>query len=251
LHYCAVARHHRLSVKPHVVVIFYLEGGLNQKNGIYIANPGLGPAIIKAISVEVGGKLYSAASTHPWRNVLHDLTISVGCFKYGLVQPRSALKSGEEWALLTLTQAKLPIVDGRPCQDEMLKFLKAEGLKVHVQYESMYGEPDERIAESPFDNDMMSDIATAEMQLVTPQLAEQLQSLQAQTEQLVQQQLAPQLVEQLQSIQAQTEQLVHRMQQVHDNTMKRTAALAERMLFHELYGNWWLWRKDRPMNPQD
>ena len=76
-----VERHYRLSVKTHVNVIFYLEGRRDQKNGIYLANRGLGPAVIKAVSVEVGGKSYRASYKHPWRSALRDLNIIANCFK--------------------------------------------------------------------------------------------------------------------------------------------------------------------------
>ena len=57
-----------------------------KRNGIYIANPGLGPAIIKALSVEVGGKSYNAMDQHVWRNVFHDLAIVPGCFRQRVVE---------------------------------------------------------------------------------------------------------------------------------------------------------------------
>src|SRR5919108_799517 len=142
LQYRAVTRHYRLSVRPHMNVNLYLEGGLSERNGIYIENPGLGPAIIKALSVEVGGKSYSTVDKRLWQNVFHDLTIPPGCFRQRSMQSGSVLKSGEELALLTITHATPPIVDGHLCHIELLKFLKAEGLKVRIQYDSMYSEPD-------------------------------------------------------------------------------------------------------------
>ena len=142
-----VERHYRLSVKPHVNVMFYLEGRKDQKNGIYLGNNGLGPAIIKAVSVEVGGKSYSAADKHPWRSMLRDLDIVSNCFKYRLAQPGTALKSGEEFALLIVTNAESPVIDGRPCHVELIRLMKAEGLKVHIHYESMYEEPHETVVE--------------------------------------------------------------------------------------------------------
>jgi hypothetical protein len=233
--YSAVTRHYRLSVRPHVNVIFYLEGGRSERNGIYIANPGLGPAIIKALSVEVGGKSYSAADNRPWPNVFRDLTLAPGCFRQTWVQPGSVLKSGEEIALLTTTHANTAIVDGRLCQIELLKFLKAEGLKVRIQYESMYGEPRETIDESPVDSGMISEISTAMMQ-----------------------QLAPKLVEQLQSMLAQFKQLGDQMQQANVAATKRMADLWGLILLQELYEDppgaprgWWLQKRDHPINPQD
>ena len=232
LPYRAVTRHYRLSVKPHVNVIFYLEGGPNQRNGVYITNPGLGPAIIKAVSVEVGGKSYDAVNNNPWRNVLHDLAIMPTCFRYGLVQPESALKPGEEFALLNITHANPPVVDGRSCHIQLLRLLNTEGLKVRIQYESMYGEPHERIVESLINSDMISDIVTVAMQQLAPKLAEQLQSMVA--------------------------QLAEQMQQFQANMTKRTAEMAGQMLLSELYEDppgapegWWVWRKVRFRIQQD
>jgi hypothetical protein len=235
LQYRAVTRHYRLSVRPHVNITFVLEGGRDERNGIYIANLGLGPAIIKALSVEVGGKSYNAMDKRVWRNVFHDLTIVPGCFRQGWAQSGSALKSGEELALLTITHANPPIVDGHSCHIELLKFLKAEGLKVRMQYESMYGEPDEAICESWIDSGTISDISTAMMQ-----------------------QLAPKLAEQLQSMLAQLTHLADQMQRSHVDAMKRMADLAGLILLHELYEDppgapwgWWLQKRASPMNPQD
>jgi hypothetical protein len=81
--YEVVERHYRLSVRPHVVITFTLEGGTGEKNAIYLANPGLGPAIMKALSVEVGGKSYDAMDKRVWRNIFRDLAIVPGCFRQG------------------------------------------------------------------------------------------------------------------------------------------------------------------------
>jgi hypothetical protein len=224
-----------LSVKPHVNVIFYLEGWLGGKNGIYIENCGLGPAIIKAVSAEVGGKSYGTGTKYPWRKVFDDLTILPTCFKYGLIQPESALKSGEEFALLTVTHANPPVVDGRPCHLELLRLLRAEGLKVRIQYESMYGEPQERVADSAVDSDIISDMATAMVH-----------------------QVAPPLVEKLQGVVEQLKQVGDKMQQSQAEAMKRMPYLAGLMLLRALYEDppgappdWWFRQKGNPTKPED
>jgi hypothetical protein len=195
-----------------VVITFTLEGGTGEKNAIYLANPGLGPAIMKALSVEVGGKSYDAMDKRVWRNIFRDLMIIPGCFRQGWAQPGSALKPGDEIGLLTLTHAKPPVIDERSCLIELLKFLKAEGLKVRMQYESLYGEPHEAIGESWIDNDTILDIALATMQL-----------------------MAPKIVEQVQSTLPQLQQLVNRLEQMQANAMKYMPALAELTLLRYLY----------------
>jgi hypothetical protein len=226
--YEVVERHYRLSVRPHVVITFTLEGGTGEKNGIYIANLGLGPAIVKALSVEVGGKSYDAMDRRVWRNIFRDLTIVPGCFRQGWAQPGNAWKPGDEIGLLTVTHANPPVVNGRSCHIELLKFLKIEGLKVRMQYESMYGESYEAIGESWIDKDTISDISMVMMQQLVPKIVE----------------LA---VEQVQSMLPQFQQLVDQLQQVHVNVMKHTPALAELMLLRYLYEDppgaplgWWL-----------
>jgi hypothetical protein len=145
------------------------------------------------------------------------------------------LKSGEELTLLTVTYANPPVVGGYSCHIELQKFLAAEGLKVRIQYESMYGEPHETIAESPVDSDTISDIATVMMQ-----------------------QVAPKLVEQLQSMHAHLTQLRDQMQELHVHATKRTADVAELMLLQELYEDppgapraRWLQQRGSPIIPQD
>jgi hypothetical protein len=144
------------------------------------------------------------------------------------------LKSGEELALLSVTRANSPIVEGRLCTLELLRLLKAEGLKVRMQSESMYGKPKEAISESWVDSDTISDLTTPIMQQV----------------------LVPKLTEQLQTTLAQLTPLVDQMKQLHDKTMKRMADLWGLMLLRELYEDppgfprdWWLPQKDSPMEP--
>jgi hypothetical protein len=126
-------------------------------------------------------------------------------------------------------------VNERACHIELLKFLKAEGLKVRMQYESLYGEPHEAISESWIDNDTILDIALTTMQ-----------------------QIAPKIVEQVQSMLPQFQQLVDRLQQMQVNAIKRMPDLAGLMLLQELYEDspgaprgWWFKQRVSPMKPKD
>jgi hypothetical protein len=236
LQYFVVRKHHRLSVRPHVVITFTLEGGTGEKNGIYLANPGLGPAIMKALSVEVGATSYDAMDKRVWRRVFRDLALVPGCFRQGWARPGNALKAGEELPLLTITHANPPVVDGQPCPIELLKFLKAEGLKIRMQYESMYGEPYEAVGESWVDDQTIADVAMAGLQ----------------------QQVMPKMVEQLKGMVPQLQLIADRLQQMQDKAMKHMPGLAGQMLLHELYEdppgapwNWWLQKRDYSINPHD
>jgi hypothetical protein len=223
--YRAVTRHYRLSVRPHVVITFPLEGGTGERNGIYLANPGLGPAIIKALSVEVGGKSYDAAEQRVWKNIFRDLGLVLGCFRQGWAPVGTAIKPGDEIGLLTVTHAKPPVVDGRSCHIELLKFLRAEGLKVHMQYESMYGEPHEAIGESWVDSEIISDTAVG----------------------IMQQHVVPKMVKQVEGMLPQLHELVDRLQRMQDKTIKYMSYSGELMLLHYLYEDptgappdWWV-----------
>jgi hypothetical protein len=147
-----------------------------------------------------------------WRNVFDDLAIVPGCFRRGWVESGSALKSGEEWLLLTITHADPPVVGEHLCPIELLNFLKAEGLKVRVQYESIYGESYEVVRESWIDDDTISDISTALIQHLVPKLKEQLQDT----------------LEQLKKFR-------DHMQQMQAKMDKHTADLLGQILLRELY----------------
>jgi hypothetical protein len=219
-----------------VDIAYYLEGKLNERNGIYIANSGLGPAIIKAVSVEVGGKSYNAMDKHVWQNVFHDLKINPFCFRRGWI---GVLKPGEEFAILTITHANPPVVGEHLYSIELLKFLKAEGLKVRLQYESLYGNPAETIRESWIDSDMIAEISTALMAQLAPKIVEQVQSTVVQLTQAL-------------------GQMQDQMQQWRVDATKHMADLGVLMLLRELYEDppgaprgWWLPQRRSPMKPQD
>jgi hypothetical protein len=146
--YQAAVTHNKLSVKPHVAVTVQLEGGLLERTGMYISNEGLGPAIINTITVEVGGKSYDATNPYVWRNIAHDRNLEINCFRRGFAKLGSVLKAGEERSLLVVTQALIPVVGGKICHEELLQFLQSDGLKVRVDYASMYGDSWETIGDS-------------------------------------------------------------------------------------------------------
>jgi hypothetical protein len=133
-------------------------------------------------------------------------------------------------------------VDERACQFELLKFLKAEGLKVRMQYESLYGEPHEAISESWIDNDTILDIALTTMQQIAPKIVEQVQSM----------------LPQFQSMLPKFQQLVARLQQMQVDAIKHMPDLAGLMLLQELYEDppgaprgWWLKQRGSPVKPKD
>jgi hypothetical protein len=64
-HLEAVRKHQQLSVKPNVRVVAYFEGQ-DRRNGIYITNVGLGPAIIKSVQIIDSTTTYQLPGLNPW-----------------------------------------------------------------------------------------------------------------------------------------------------------------------------------------
>lgn len=126
--------HNRLSVRPKIVVTPYLEGD-GGRNGVYVSNPGLGPAIIKSMKVTIGQSTFEGVGANLWPQILKTLDINSLCFAKGWPNNDAVVKSGEELLLLGTTKA-----DVKLCSLEALKLLNKREMTITVTYESMYGE---------------------------------------------------------------------------------------------------------------
>jgi hypothetical protein len=96
-YYDAVITYYKLSVKPYVGVYASLAGP-GGKNGFYVANHGLGPAFVKKLYVEGGGRTYDGFNKSLWQNVVKDLNswknynLSLTCYREIFVQPDSIIR---------------------------------------------------------------------------------------------------------------------------------------------------------------
>jgi len=127
--------HNRLSVAPLLHVVSYAEGP-GGRNGFYVANVGLGPAILKEFSARSGNFVANGFEVDQWTDVLSAADMNSFCFSSGWPRYESAVKAGEERPLFQITQAH----GNGTCYAEMVKLIGGRGIDLIVRYESMYGE---------------------------------------------------------------------------------------------------------------
>ena len=134
-HLEAIRNHQRLSVKPNVRVVAYLEGQ-DLRNGIYITNVGLGPAIIKSVQIIDGTTTHQLPGLDPWPLILANMHLDSLCFLKGHPIPDSVIRPGEELPFVAKTRA------GRiDCDLPVASLVAKNSLRFKVAYESMYEEP--------------------------------------------------------------------------------------------------------------
>ncbi|MCA0177976.1 MAG: hypothetical protein LCH73_17085 [Proteobacteria bacterium] len=127
-------RHNQLSVRPLLLLTPHLEGPTG-RNGLYLSNQGLGPAILRDIRVTVGEQSFEGLGKSKWREVLIALDSDPNCFALAWPQEQSALKIGEEIALLSPTKAGI-----LSCGVATMVLLTQRRFTVDIQYESLYGD---------------------------------------------------------------------------------------------------------------
>jgi hypothetical protein len=122
----------RLSVRPYVVAAPLLDesGG---KIGLYLSNAGIGPAIIKDMSVTIGGRSYKGLGPSIWPQFIQDVNGTRFCYRTGWPAQNAVLRIGADDPLLTVAVTASP-----SCKSEILKILAGERIYVHVSYESIY-----------------------------------------------------------------------------------------------------------------
>jgi len=127
--------HNRLSVTPMLKVTPYAEGKPG-RNGIYLTNVGLGPAIIKEFSVRTGNVVASGLESAQWSEILTAAGINPHCFALAWPRADEAIKAGDELLLLSVTKAEGFDI----CLAELLKLIGGQGVNISIRYESFYGE---------------------------------------------------------------------------------------------------------------
>lgn len=127
--------HNRLSVKPILDVTPHAEG-TDGRNGFYLTNVGLGPAILTSFSASTGDLSMEGFGSDRWQSVLNAAEANENCFATGWPREAAALKSGDEIALFEVTSAN----DSEFCFAEMIKLMGGVGIDVKVGYQSIYKE---------------------------------------------------------------------------------------------------------------
>jgi hypothetical protein len=128
-HYAQVA------VQPHVTVTPYLEGP-GGRNGLYLANEGLGPARITSINLSFEGRHFEGPGESPWPIIEQAMGAS-GCFAHAWPEGDSVLRPGETEVFEAQTRAQ-----GLPqCTLAVLKLLSRTDLRYTVNYAGFDGRP--------------------------------------------------------------------------------------------------------------
>ena len=128
--------HNRISVRPILQITPYLEGaGPDKRNGIYLSNDGLGPAIIKSFSVKSSEVVASGFGPDRWAEIIATTEANPLCFASGWPKGETAIRAGTEVPLVYLTAAK-PISD--LCMAEVIKLIGGKAIDIEVAYESIY-----------------------------------------------------------------------------------------------------------------
>jgi hypothetical protein len=127
-------KHNKLSLKPLLTITPYSEGK-DGKNGVFISNQGLGPAILKDFTVTIDGKTYKGLGENKWTEALKAAKTEPLCYKHGWPTSNSIIKVGEEIAILTPTAANIPI-----CNLAMFVLQMGKNISISIEYESLYEE---------------------------------------------------------------------------------------------------------------
>ncbi len=128
-------KHNRLSVRPILQVTPYLEGK-DGKNGLYLSNDGLGPAIIKSFTARSGGIIAEGFGADRWHELIAQTAANPNCFKTGWPKGETAIKAGDVLPMFVVA----PGEGSALCQLELVKLVGGSAIEIEIKYESMYEE---------------------------------------------------------------------------------------------------------------
>ncbi|HIF9371791.1 TPA: hypothetical protein ACX6RS_003922 [Photobacterium damselae] len=124
--------HNKLSLKPYITATPKYSG-INKDDGIFITNNGMGPAFVKAASIEVNGKAFDLMH-NSWPEISEYLNLKNTCFIESWFRKDSAIKSGESIRILGPTLGK----KDADCPIQLMKMLSSEELILKLKYNSIY-----------------------------------------------------------------------------------------------------------------
>ncbi|MFM0492045.1 hypothetical protein [Paraburkholderia graminis] len=125
-------RNAKLTYRPYVTALPFLDQS-GHRLGLYISNPGLGPAVLKDMTITMNGKSYSGLGRSKWPQFISDAGMAADCFREGWPPVGTVLKAGDDDAVLVLND---PV--RLNCVEEMTKLLGGDDIHVHIEYDSIY-----------------------------------------------------------------------------------------------------------------
>ncbi|MBD6991069.1 hypothetical protein G3218_10695 [Vibrio parahaemolyticus] len=99
-------------------------------------NAGTGTAFFKSIVIIVNRNKFDLTKNQ-WGQFLSSVDINPVCFKKSWIRPDSAMQAGKELALISLSEADLPLPY---CLQQVTRLLTLEEVEIRINYKSIYEE---------------------------------------------------------------------------------------------------------------
>jgi len=119
-----------LSVQPFVQITPYLEGP-GGRNGIFIANIGLGPAVFLDATIQINGKETSITEDN-WQSLLQEIKVNDLCFSKSWLPKGSGLAKEKEVPIISLGRTDSPA-----CTLDLITLLGQNNISIKLIYKSM------------------------------------------------------------------------------------------------------------------
>jgi hypothetical protein len=127
-------QHNELSVQPKLRFVPYIEGD-GRRNGIYIANVGLGPAEVTGLKLVVAGQHYDLMNKGSHRGVLQAIQANLLCFAESQPVPGFHVKAGDLEPLFVSANNAL----FNRCHQLVALALMNQPFEFELAYRSIYG----------------------------------------------------------------------------------------------------------------
>lgn len=127
--------HNRQSVKPILQLTPMVEGD-GKRNGLFLSNVGLGPAIIKGFDVSTKMNSASGFESDQWDSILTAVNVKADCFATAWPTNNATVQVDGEVPLLSITNS----ANQYKCLPEMIGLVGGDEIKVKITYQSIYGD---------------------------------------------------------------------------------------------------------------
>jgi hypothetical protein len=129
----AARRHNRISVVPHLSVLQSVSGAPADLVGLRLKNNGVGPAVLRSVTLAIDGQRIGQGDALTWLKVMHQLGVAENWLEATALEPGEAIGAGDYQNLL--------FVQHQNRTEESIKRLTRAlfRLSLEVSYESVYG----------------------------------------------------------------------------------------------------------------
>lgn len=135
-------KHNEVSVKPILQITPYIEG-VGRRNGLYLSNDGLGPAIITEFSVAAENIEAKGFGTDQWKKILSATDAHPNCFATAWPKGITTIRPSVDLALIFISNSAPDY-----CYQELVKLVGGKRIHIEVKYQSLYEENFKLIADS-------------------------------------------------------------------------------------------------------